>query len=80
MLLRKHGRSEHDCKGNFEENKGQFRPETETQDEMFPKMDSQALVFGADEDGRDDIAGYEKEEKAVVKMGVVESVENGEED
>ena len=47
---------------------------------MFPEMDSQALVFGADEDGRDDVAGYEKEEKAVMETGVVKSVEDGEED
>ena len=29
LLLRKHGRSEHDCKRNFDEDEGQFRPETE---------------------------------------------------
>ncbi len=29
LLLRIHGRSEHDCKCNLEENEGQFRPETE---------------------------------------------------
>ena len=80
LLLRKHGRSEHDCKRNFDENEGQFRPETEAQDEMFPEMNSQALVFGAAEDGRDDVASYEKEEKGVMEMGVVKSVEDGEED
>ena len=47
---------------------------------MFSEMDSQALVFGADEDGGDDVAGNEEEEKAVVEFGVVESVEDGEED
>lgn len=80
LLLRKHGRSEYDCKRNLEENEGQFRPETEAKDEMFPEVNSQALVFGADEDGRDDVASYEKEEKAVMEMGVVKSVEDGEED
>ena len=38
------------------------------------------MVLGADEDGGDDVAGYEEEEKAVVEFGVVESVEDGEED
>ena len=47
---------------------------------MFAEMDSQALVFGADEDGGDDVAGYEEEEEAVVEMGVMESVEYGKED
>ena len=80
LLLCKHGRSEHDRKRNFEEDESQFGPETEAEDEMFPEMDAQALVFGADEDGRDDVAGYEKEEEAVVEMGVMKSVEDGEED
>jgi len=80
LLLRKHGRSEHDCKRNFDENEGQFRPETEAQDEVFPEMHSQALVFGADEDGRDDVASYEKKEEGVVEMRMVKSVEDGEED
>ena len=47
---------------------------------MFSEMDAEALVLGADEDGGDDVAGYEEEEETVVEARVVESVEYGEED
>ena len=47
---------------------------------MFAEMDAETLVFGADEDGGDDVAGYEEEEETVVEARVVEGVEYGEED
>ena len=47
---------------------------------MFAEMDAEALEFGADEDGGDDVAGYEEEEEAVVEAWGVEGVEDGEED
>ena len=40
FLRRKRSRSEDDCQRNLDENEGQFRPETEAQDEMFSEMDS----------------------------------------
>ena len=40
LFARKHSRPEHDCKRNFQQNERQFRPEAETEDEMFAEMDS----------------------------------------
>jgi len=58
----------------------EFGPEGEAQDAVLAEVDAETLVLGADEDGAYDVAGYEEEEEAVVEVGVVEGVEDGEED
>ena len=47
---------------------------------MLPKVYAEALVFGTDENGGDDVAGDEEEEKAVVQVRVVQGVVAREED
>ncbi len=43
-------------------------------------MFAETLVLGADENGGEDVAGDEEEEETVVEVGVVEGIEDGEED
>ena len=43
-------------------------------------MDAESLVFGADEDSTNDVAGDEKKEETVMEFGVVDGVEDGKED
>lgn len=74
------GDAEDDGEGDFDEDEGQFHPEAGAEDAVLPEVDAEALVFGADEDGADDVAGDEEEEEAVVEFGVAERVEDGEED
>ena len=66
--------------GNLDEDEGELEPEGEAQDAVLAEVHAEALVLGADEDGADDVAGHEEEEEAVVQAGVVERVEDGEED
>ena len=58
----------------------QFDPKREPQDAMLSIMNSQALVLGADEDGANDISGNEEQEEAVVQIGMVQGVEDGQQD
>ena len=74
------GADEDRGEGNLDENEDELEPEGEAQDAVLAEVHAEALVFGADEDGADDVAGHEEEEEAVVQSGVVERVEDGEED
>lgn len=47
---------------------------------MLAVVHAEALVFGAHEDGGEDVAGDEEEEETVVQFWVVQGVETGEED
>ena len=71
---------EDDGEADFDEDEDQFGPEAEAEDAVLAEVHPQALVFGADEDGADDVAGDEEEEEAVMETGVVQGVEDGEED
>ena len=75
------GGAHEDCgEGNLDEDEGELEPKREAQDAVLAEVHAQALVLGADEDGADDVAGHEEEEEAVVQAGVVERVEDREED
>ena len=74
------GADEDRGEGNLDENEDELEPEGEAQDAVLAEVHAEALVFGADEDSADDVAGHEEEEEAVVQAGVVERVEDGEED
>lgn len=76
----KGGGGEDGGEGDLDEDEEELEPEGEAQDAVLAEVRAQALVFGADEDGADDVAGDEEEEEAVVEVGVVEGVEDGEED
>lgn len=49
--------AEGDCEAQFDEDEAEFYPEGGAQDAVFAEVDAEALVFGADEDGGDDVAG-----------------------
>lgn len=49
--------SKGDDEGDLEEDERQFDPEGNGEDAVFPVVNSKTLVFGADEDGGDDVAG-----------------------
>ena len=74
------GGGEHNGEHDFNEDEGEFGPEGPAQDAVLAEVDAEALVFGANEDGADDVASDEEEEETVVEVGVVEGVEDGEED
>ena len=44
---------------------------------MLTEVNTESLIFGADEDGTNDVAGHEQEEKPVVESRVVDGVEDG---
>ena len=80
LATREGGADEDGGKGNLDEDESELEPEGEAQDAVLAEMHAEALVLGADEDGADDVAGHEEEEEAVVQAGVVERVEDGEQD
>lgn len=67
-------------KGQLDEDEGELDPEGVGEDGVFAVVDSEALVFGADEDGGDDIAADEDDEHGVVDVRVADCVEDCEED
>ena len=71
---------ESDSKDDFGDDESKLHPEGKAQDGVLTEVNSQALVLGADEDGADNVTGYEEEEEAVVEVRVVQGVEDGEED
>ncbi len=72
-------RAKHYRQQDFHNDEGELGPEGEAQDAMLAEVHAEALVFGADEDGADDVACDEEEEEAVVEAVVVQGVEDGEE-
>lgn len=73
-------RAEDDRQDDFGNDEREFGPEGEAQDAVLAEVHAEALVFCADEDGADDVAGDEEKEEAVVHAWVVQGVEDGEED
>jgi len=47
---------ESDDQCDFDEDESELDPETYSKDAVFAVMDTQALILGADEDCRDDVA------------------------
>lgn len=80
ILLATNSSTEYNRKQDLSNDEDQLCPEGQAQDAVLAEMDAEALVFGADEDGGDDVAGHEEEEEAIVHSGVVDGVEDGEED
>ena len=80
LAAREGGADEDGGKANLDEDESELEPEGEAQDAVLAEMHAEALVLGADEDGADDVAGHEEEEEAVVQAGVVQRVEDGEQD
>lgn len=79
ILLATNSSTEHNREQDLSNDENELCPERQAQDAVLAEMDAEALVFGADEDGGDDVAGHEEEEEAVVHFGVVDGVEDGEE-
>ena len=52
--------AEADGQDDFDDDEGQLDPETDAQDASIAEVDPEPLVFRADEDGADDVAGDEK--------------------
>lgn len=52
--------AEGDGDGDFDDDEGQLDPEGDAQDAVLAEVDAEALVFGADEEGGDDVAATEK--------------------
>lgn len=47
---------------------------------MLAEVTAKALVFGADENGGDDVAGDEEEKEAIMESGMADGVEDGQKD
>ena len=78
--FRKRADGEGDGEGDLDEDEKELDPEGDAQDAEVALVHAEALVFGAEEDGGEEVAGDEEEEEDVVEAGVVEGVEDGEED
>jgi len=61
---------------DFDDDKGEFHPERQAQNAVLTETHAEALVFGADEDGAEDVAGDEEEEETVVQVRVAQGVED----
>lgn len=48
--------AEGDGKGDFDENEGELDPERRGEDTVFAVVDSESLVLGTNENGRDDVS------------------------
>jgi hypothetical protein len=74
------GNAEANCQANLDQDEGKLDPEAYPQHAVLAKMDAQALVLPADEDGADDVADNEDGEEDVVEAVVVYAVEDGKKD
>lgn len=79
-VFAKGGGGEDDGQEGLDDDEGQFHPEGDAEDAVVAVVDAQPLVFGAQEDGRENVATDEDQEESVVQVGVVVRVEDGEED
>ena len=67
LMGSKHRTRERNRQQYFNTNEDKLDPETYAQNAVIAVVDSQTLVFGTDEDRREDIACNEEEEHAVVE-------------
>lgn len=66
LLAVKGGGGEDDGEDDLHDDEEEFEPEGKAQDAVLAEMHAETLVLGTDEDGADDVAGHEEEEKAIV--------------
>lgn len=68
VLVSVRERSSHEDGGedDFKDDEKEFQPEGRAKDAVLSEVDAKALIFGADKDGGDDVAGHEEEEEAIV--------------
>ena len=74
------GDSKHYRERDFDQDKGQFRPEGDAQDAVVAIVDPQALILGAEEDCTDDVASNEEKQEAVVQVRMVVRVKDAQQD
>lgn len=77
-MMRKRRRSKHHRQKELDEDECELQPERRSQHAVLAMFDSQTLVFPTDEDGGDEVARNEEQEKDVVQLGVSARVEDGE--
>lgn len=78
VLLRANAKRNDETK--FEDDEEELDPEGDAQNGFLTVMNTQALVFPADEDGTDDVTCNEDDKENVVQGVVSLAIENGEED
>lgn len=78
LVITKH--DERNGQADGDENEGQLDPKGDGEHAMLGVVHAEALVLGADEDGRDEVADDEKAQKDVVQTGVVRGIEDTEAD
>ena len=72
--------TEGDGKSAFHENESELDPEAGAEDAVLAEVHAEALVFGADEDCRNDVAADEHGEHGLVDVRVASGVKDGQED
>ncbi len=62
---------------DFNNDKDEFQPEGGTKNAELAIFTTESLVFGADEDGRDDIASNKEKEEAIMEIRMADVVKDG---
>lgn len=62
---------------DFNNDEDEFHPERGTKNAELAIFTTESLVFGADEDGRDDIASNKEEEEAIMEIRMADVVKDG---
>ncbi len=73
------GADKDSSKEDFDNDEEELHPEGCAEDAVLAKVDAEALVFGADEDGGDDVTGDEEQKKSIMEFGVTDGIEDGQE-
>lgn len=76
VALAEGGANEDSGEEDFNDYEEEFHPKGGTKDAVLTKVDAEPLIFSADEDGRDDVSGYEEQQEAVVKPWVLDRIED----
>lgn len=66
MVVAPVGGDEDDGEDEFHDDEGEFHPEGDAEDSVLAVVETQLLVFPADEDGGNDVSSNEEKEEDVV--------------
>lgn len=72
--------AEGDAQGDLDEDEGELDPEGDAEDAVLSVLDTKALIFPADEDGRDHVASHEQKQENIMQGRMPHGVEDTEAD
>lgn len=78
LLVAAHAKG--DSERDFDQDEGELDPEGEAEDLVLSEVHAEPLVFRADENGGDDVAGDEEDEEDIVEGWMAQRVEDRQQD